>query len=234
MSLSDVIALKEQDRKKNRKRKKKRKGHGFNVRGMAYILYGFGLGKRERSAEMSGAPKGFLHSWQNTSQLTEPVPPPGEQGEGAASQPGGRAGAAALDPKASSLSNVHPEWPAEGVSRKYLIKRKLFHFNTRQTVGALTVSPSPRHRWTMKARHGLCRPVPIATGSFYGACWRDQKFRFCFVERFKWTLCSSESKRKAPGITSLCCLLNSPFVSKRVWKKIFTVHTLFTISLSRA
>lgn len=77
--------------KKNRRRKKKeRKGHGFNVRGMAYILYGFGLGKRERSAEMSGAPKGFLHSWQNTSQLTEPVPPPGEQGEGAASQPGGQ------------------------------------------------------------------------------------------------------------------------------------------------
>lgn len=55
-----------------------------------------------------------------------------------------------------------------------------------------------------------------------------------FCRMVKWTLCSSESKRKAPGITSLCCLLNSPFVSKRVWKKIFTVHRLFTASLSRA
>lgn len=55
-----------------------------------------------------------------------------------------------------------------------------------------------------------------------------------FCRMVKWTLCSSESKRKAPGITSLCCLLNRPFVSKRVWKKIFTVHRLFTASLSRA
>lgn len=115
----------------------------------------------------------------------------------------------------SSFSNAPPECPAEGVSRRYLIKRKLFHFNTPQTVGAWTVAPSHRHRRTMNARHGLSERVHRGTGSSYSARWSDQKFRL-FCRMVKWTLCSSESKRKAPGITSLCCLLNSPFVSKRV------------------
>lgn len=35
-----------------------------------------------------------------------------------------------LNSMPSSLPNAHAECPAEGVSRRYLIKRKLFHFNT--------------------------------------------------------------------------------------------------------
>lgn len=35
-----------------------------------------------------------------------------------------------LNSMPSSFSNAHPECPAEGVSKRYLIKRKLFHFNT--------------------------------------------------------------------------------------------------------
>lgn len=128
---------------------------------------------------------------------------------------GKAAGYYVLNSMPSSFSNAHPECPAEGVSRRHLIKRKLFHFNTPQTVGALTVAPSHRHRRTMNAQHGPPNMVtePPARSILRGGVIRNFVL---FCRMVKWTLCSSESKRKAPGITSLCCLLNSPFVSKRV------------------
>ena len=139
-----------------------------------------------------------------------------------------------LNSMPSSFSNAHPERPAEGVSKRYLIKRKLFHFNTPQTVGALTVAPSQRFReqwmpdWVLLA----CSQSNRAGSILCGGVIRNFVLFWWMV---KWTLCSSESKEESPwNNISLLPSKQAPLFLRESEKKIFTVHRLFTASLPRA
>ena len=89
----------------------------LSLRGQVYIPRGL---RMKRTGAEQAAPKMVFYKVDKThpSPRTEPL------------RKGKQPVTTVLYSMPSSFSHAHPECPAEGVSRRYLIKRKLFHFNT--------------------------------------------------------------------------------------------------------